>query len=212
MSPHEITYLVTTYGYLAILIGVTVDSFGVPVPGELMLLSASAYAGATHRLVIALVAVAAVLGGILGDNFSYVLGRQGGYRLLRRYGRFIRIDHRRRRLARFLYRRYGAPVVVTGRFVPVVHIWTAFLAGTNSMAWPRFILLDAVGCVLWAGALSVAGYLFGSTALRLGSLLAELSIPIAALIGISALLAFRLAERRLHEHAERSAYEDRNRS
>jgi membrane protein DedA with SNARE-associated domain len=85
--------LLMTYGYWAVLLLVAVESMGLPVPGEMMVLTAAIYAGATHQLDITLVVVAAAAGAILGDNLGYLLGREGGYRLLRRYGRYIRLAY-----------------------------------------------------------------------------------------------------------------------
>jgi membrane protein DedA with SNARE-associated domain len=83
--------LLLSYGYWAILLVVAIESTGIPVPGETMLIAAGIYAGATHHLNIALVIAAAATGAILGDNLGYLAGREGGYRLLHRYGRYIRL-------------------------------------------------------------------------------------------------------------------------
>lgn len=202
MTNHQIIHLIALYGYWAILVGVTVDSFGVPVPGEVMLLAASVYAGATHHLTIGLVVLAAAVGGVCGDNLSYLLGRRGGSRLLRRYGRFVRVDARRIRLGHYIFQRYGAAIVFLGRFIPVLHIWSAFLAGTHAMAWRRFALCNAIGCLVWASALGAVGYAFGSTALRYGGVLVGLSVPLAVFLGVAVLLLLRLFERRLQTEAD----------
>ncbi len=88
----ELTNFLMTYGYWAVLVFVAIESTGIPFPGETMLLVASIYAGTTHRLAIPLVIAAAAAGAILGDNLGYWVGREGGYRLLRRYGHYIHID------------------------------------------------------------------------------------------------------------------------
>ena len=82
----NLTLLVATYGLWAVALFVAIESMGVPVPGETMLLVAAVYAGATYRLsIVAVIAVAAVA-AIAGDNLGYLLGRLGGERLLRRVG------------------------------------------------------------------------------------------------------------------------------
>src|SRR5438067_208091 len=103
----ELTHFLTAYGYWAVLLLVAIESTGIPLPGETMLLVAAVYAGTTHRLTIGLVITAAAGGAILGDNLGYWVGREGGYRLLRRFGRYIRIDERRVKLGQYLFRRYG---------------------------------------------------------------------------------------------------------
>src|SRR5258706_1354763 len=81
-----------TYGYWAVLVFVAIESSGIPFPGETMLIFASIYAGTTHRLSIVLVLAAAAAGAIIGDNIGYWVGREGGYPLIRRYGRDIHLD------------------------------------------------------------------------------------------------------------------------
>src|SRR5438034_11527406 len=83
-----------TYGYLAVFIFVAIESTGIPFPGETMLLVAAIDAGRTHQLSIALVIVAAASGAIIGDNIGFFVGREGGYRVLRRYGRYIGFNER----------------------------------------------------------------------------------------------------------------------
>jgi membrane protein DedA with SNARE-associated domain len=99
MGAHDLTHLLQTYGYLAVFVLVAVESTGIPLPGETMLLVAAIYAGATHQLAIAGIIIAAALSAISGDNAGYWAGREGGFRLLRRYGRYIRLDERKLKLA-----------------------------------------------------------------------------------------------------------------
>ena len=80
---------------------------GIPVPGGTMLLVAAIYAGTTHRLALPVVIVAAAAGAILGDNAGYVVGREGGYRLLRRYGPVIGLNERKLKLGQYLFWRHG---------------------------------------------------------------------------------------------------------
>src|SRR2546423_12961649 len=79
--------LLATYGYLAVFVFVGVESIGIPVPGETMLVTAAIYAGTTGRLSIFWVIVASAAGAIVGDNIGYVIGRTGGYRVPKPHGR-----------------------------------------------------------------------------------------------------------------------------
>src|SRR5256885_4952640 len=142
--------LLATYGYLAVFVFVGVESIGIPVPGETMLVTAAIYAGTTGRLSIAWVIVASSAGAILGDNIGYVIGRTGGYRLLKRYGRYIRLEEDRLRLGQYLFRRHGPKVVFFGRFVSVLRIFAAFLAGVNHMHWRLFLIFNAAGGIILA--------------------------------------------------------------
>src|SRR5256885_11355880 len=143
IATSDLMHLLTTYGYWAVLVFVAIESTGIPFPGETMLLVAAIYAGTTHLLFIPLVIVAAASGAILGDNLGFWVGREGGYRLLRRFGRYLRMEERRLKLGQYVFMKYGGKVVFFRRFFAVLPTWTAFLASTNRMRWPRFLLFNA---------------------------------------------------------------------
>src|SRR5258708_3397549 len=141
----NVTQLLSTYGDFAVLLCITIESTGIPFPGETMLLIAAIAAETTHQLSIPLVIVAAASGAILGDNLGFWIGRKGGYHLLRRYGRFVRLNERKLKLGQYLFLKHGGKVVFFGRFVTVLRAWAAFLAGTNQMQWSRFLFFNALG-------------------------------------------------------------------
>src|SRR5437764_11738991 len=138
------------YGYLAVFVVVGVESIGVPVPGETMLIVASLYAGGTHKLSIVLIVLVAAAGAIVGDNIGYTVGRHGGWRLLRRYGHRVGVDERRLKLGRYLFLRHGGKVVFFGRFVGILRTYAAALAGANHMPFLRFFSFNASGGIVWA--------------------------------------------------------------
>jgi membrane protein DedA with SNARE-associated domain len=194
-----------SWGYAAIMTAILADSFGVPIPGEAMLLLASVYAGTTHHLALPLVIVTAAVGAMVGDNITYTLGRRGGYPVLVRHGRFLHIGEHRLIIGQYLFRRYGGAVVLVGRFIPVLHIWTAVLAGVNQMPRLRFVLANSVGAVVWATALGLAGYAVGRAVLRSETVFGAAAVPFAVAIGVGVVLVLRANERRLYEAAERDA-------
>ena len=173
--------LVATYGYAIVFLIVGAESVGIPLPGETTLTLAAIYAGVTQRLDIAGVIGAAALGAIIGDNIGYVLGRVGGYRLLRRYGHYVRVDEHRVKIGRYLFDRHGGKVVFFGRFVSILRTYATFLAGTMRMAWGRFLVFNAAGGIVWALVFGLAFYYFGSV-------LDALRTPIDIVIGIVALI------------------------
>lgn len=198
----ELTHVLTVYGYWAVLLFVAVESTGIPFPGETMLLVAAIYAGTSHRLAIQMVIVAAAGGAILGDNLGYWVGREGGYRLLRRYGRYIHLDERRIKLGQYLFRKHGAKVVFFGRFIAVLRAWAAFLAGTNRMPWTPFLLYNALGGITWATLYGLAGYFLGNNVHRLTGPIGPATIALGLLVAIASLLYLRRHEQRLEEEAE----------
>src|SRR5438128_9387745 len=204
LATSELTHLLTAYGYWAVLLFVSIESMGIPFPGETMLLVAAIYAGTTHRLSLPLVIVAAASGAILGDNLGYWIGREGGYRLLRRYGRYIRLDERKLKLGQYLFMKHGGKVVFFGRFVAVLRAWAAFLAGTNRMRWPGFLLFNALGGIVWATLFGLGGYYLGDSIHRLTGPVAIACTVLATLIIIAFLIFVHRNEQRLEAEAERA--------
>ena len=204
LATSELLHLLATYGYWAVLVFVAIESTGIPFPGETMLLIAAIYAGTTHRLSIPLVIVAAASGAILGDNIGFWIGREGGYRLLRRYGRYIRLDERKIKLGQYLFRKHGGKVVFFGRFVAVLRALAAFLAGTNRLSWQRFLLFNALGGIVWATLYGMGGSLLGKNIDRFTGPLGTITIVLAVLITLVFLVVVRRNEHRLEEEAERA--------
>lgn len=201
---HDATRLLASYGYWAVLLFVAVESMGIPFPGETMLLAAAIYAGTTHHLQIPLVIAAAAAGAILGDNVGFLAGREGGYRLLRRYGRYIRLDERKLKLGQYLFLRHGGKVVFFGRFVAVLRIWAAFLAGTYRLPWTRFLAYNAAGGIIWATVFGLGGYVLGDNVQRLAGPAGIVGGALAALALVAGAIALRRNEHRLMEEAERA--------
>ncbi|MFL5691762.1 MAG: DedA family protein [Ktedonobacteraceae bacterium] len=204
LATQDLTHLLNTYGYLAVLVFVAIESTGIPFPGETMLLVAAIYAGTTHRLAIQWVIAAAALGAIVGDNLGFWVGREGGYRLLRRYGRYIRLDERKLKLGLYLFRRHGGKVVFFGRFVAVLRAWAAFLAGTNRMPWKPFLLFNALGGIVWATFYGLSGYFLGDAVHKLTRPIGTITIILAILIIIAFGFFLRRNESRLEDEAERA--------
>src|SRR5690242_19763456 len=127
-----------------------IESIGVPVPGETALIGAALYAGSTHKLEIWWIIAVAIAGAVLGDNIGFSIGRYGGAKLLLRHGHKIRLHEGRLKIGIWLFRRHGGKVVFWGRFVSILRTWAAFLAGTNHMAWDRFLVFNAAGGAVWA--------------------------------------------------------------
>lgn len=183
MSIHD---FITTYGYWAVFFFVAIESFGVPLPGETAVIVAATYAGATHRLSIWVIFLAAALGAVLGDTGGYWIGNKGGYRLLLRWGPYVRLDEPKVKVARYLFDLHGGKVVFFGRFVSVLRTYAAFLAGTARMAYWRFLFFNASGGVLWAAIFSFVGYFAGAT-------LSAAETPLAIALGVIAVAVIVVA-------------------
>jgi membrane protein DedA with SNARE-associated domain len=177
--------LLTDYGVLAVFVIVGVESIGVPVPGETMLIVAALYSGSTHNLSIVAIVAAAAAGAIVGDNIGYAVGRHGGWRLLRRHGHRVGLDERRLKLGRYLFLRHGGKVVFFGRFISILRTYAAALAGANHMPFRRFFAFNASGGVIWASIYGFGYYFAASVLKKLDTPLtvAFIAIGVAALVG-----------------------------
>src|SRR5579863_3991008 len=130
------------YGYAIVFAAIMIESMGVPFPGETMLLVASAYAASTGALGIFGVIGSAAGGAMIGDSLGYWIGREGGRRLIRRYGKFVGLtDHRYQRVQDYL-KRHGGKAVFFGRFVSIARTWIAVLVGAHHLNYTQFVLYD----------------------------------------------------------------------
>lgn len=153
--------VLNSYGYLAVAGLVLAESFGLPLPGETVLIAAAIYAGAGQLNIVA-VATVAWAAAVAGNTIGFALGRQGGRRLLVRWGRYVRLTPERiDRASDFLARR-GVLVVVVGRFVEGLRQLNGIIAGISDMSWLRFLLANAVGAALWVGAWTAVGDVAGA--------------------------------------------------
>jgi membrane protein DedA with SNARE-associated domain len=188
-----VTHLIVTYGYFAVALLVAVESLGVPLPGETILVAAALYAGQTHHLSIWILFVVAAASAIVGDNVGYVLGRVAGDRLIRRYGHFVRLDEAKLAVGRDLFDRHGAKVVFFGRFVSILRTYAAFLSGTARMPWRQFFVYNAAGGVLWAALYAFASYGFGNAFSSAQTLItwSLVGVAVATVMAIAILLRRR---------------------
>ena len=153
-------HVIAQYGYFAVFVVVALESAGVPLPGETALVSAAVFA-AGGGLNIELVIAVAALAAILGDNCGYWVGREFGFPLVYRYGPLLRIDEGKLKVAQYLFRRHGGKIVFFGRFVAILRTFAAFLSGVNRLPWPRFLVFNALGGIVWASLFGLGGYFLG---------------------------------------------------
>ncbi len=202
-ATHTLHTLLNQYGYAAVFAFVMVESLGVPLPGETMVITASVYAGATHHLVVWLIWLIAALGAIVGDNIGFAIGRLGGYALLRRYGSKVRLDEAKLKVGRLIFDRQGGKVVFFGRFVSILRTYAAFLAGTNQMDYGRFLLFNATGGIIWSGIYTLAFYYAGSALSGVRGPVDYALGGLAVVVVISFIIWVRRHEKRLEAEAER---------
>ena len=156
----EVQRIVGDYGYLAVALGILLEDFGMPTPGETMLITGAILASG-GALNINLLLPLAWFGAVIGDNIGFVIGYYGGHRLMLRYGGRIGVtDERLQQVERF-FDRYGAWVIVFARFVIVLRQFNGIVAGTLEMHWLHFGVLNAIGAALWVGFWGMLAFWFG---------------------------------------------------
>ena len=158
---HALEPTLDRFGYLAVVTLILIEDFGVPVPGETVLILAAVYAG-SGQLNIALVALLAFVGAVAGDNVGFAIGHAGGRRLAERYGRYVFLTPARLDKATGFFDRHGGKVITVARFVEGLRQANGIIAGTTGMRWRRFLIYNALGAALWVLAWSSVGYFSGS--------------------------------------------------
>lgn len=158
---HTLEPLLANYGYLAVFGLVLLEDFGVPVPGETVLILAAVYAG-SGRLNVWLVGLLAFWGAVIGDNIGFAIGRFGGRLLVDRYGRYVLLTPERLDRVTAFFERRGAIVIVVARFVEGLRQANGIIAGTTEMHWARFVAFNALGALLWVAVWVSVGYFSGS--------------------------------------------------
>jgi membrane protein DedA with SNARE-associated domain len=179
-------------GYAAVAVFVAVEASGVPVPGETALIGAAVLAS-QGELSIELVIAIAAAAAIVGDNFGYMLGARFGRRLLDRPGRTYERRQAALRRGEELFVRHGPKAVFLGRWIALLRIWAAWLAGMASMRWRSFLLWNALGGIGWALFFGLLGYFGGEAA---AELVARVGVGAAVVAGAAALTVWLVLHHR----------------
>ncbi|MCA1726363.1 MAG: DedA family protein [Actinobacteria bacterium] len=151
------------YGYQILALATVLENslgVGLVVPGEALVLVAGFYAAVGHLDPVAVAAIASA-GAIVGDNLGYGLGRRLGRGFLERHGRALLLTPERVAKADAFYDHHGGKTVFLGRFVPLIRSVVCFLAGVGHMRYPRFLVFDSAGAILWAVGHTALGYVAG---------------------------------------------------
>lgn len=153
--------------FLLVALVIGLESMGIPLPGELTLVTASLMA-ASGTLDPWLVGLSATFGAVVGDSIGYAVGRRGGRALLERLGRRFPKHFGPPQLARAeaAFQRWGVWAVFFGRFVALLRILAGPLAGALRVPYPRFLLANASGGVVWAYGTTFVIYFVGKAAER----------------------------------------------
>jgi membrane protein DedA with SNARE-associated domain len=149
------------YGPWAVFIALLLEDFGLPVPGEAMLIAGAIFA-ALGDFHIEWVLLLGLLGAVIGDNMGYAIGYFGGRRVAVRYGRYIFLTESRLRRLEGFFDRHGGKVVAAARFIDGLRQFNGLIAGVSRMRWSRFLMFNILGAAIWVGFWGGAAYFFGS--------------------------------------------------
>jgi membrane protein DedA with SNARE-associated domain len=195
---HTLAPVLNHYGYLAVGGFLFLEDFGVPVPGETILIAASVYAGA-GRLNIALVVVIAFVAAVLGDNLGFLIGHFGGRPLVERWGKYVFLTPERLDSAEDWFSRHGGKIVTISRFVEGLRQANGIVAGITGMHWAKFISFNALGAALWVAVWSTLGYVSGSHINAIYGPASKVILYVAAAAIL--ILIFRAVHRRRRRHS-----------
>ena len=148
------------YGLWAIGLLIMLEDFGIPVPGETILIAGAIYAGAGRLNIVAL-GVVGFIAAIIGDNIGFAIGHFGGRALALRWGKYVFLTGERLDSAERFFARHGGKVIVIARFIEGLRQANGIIAGIAGMRWLRFLAFNALGAALWVGTWVSLGYLGG---------------------------------------------------
>ncbi len=203
ISLHALEHLLHEYGYVVIFLGIMLESIGLPLPGESLMIAAAIYAATTHNINIVILVAAAAAGAIVGDQIGYVIGRCIGYPALKRFGGRLGLTEERFELGRYLFHRYGGRIVFFGRFIAFLRTFAAILAGANKMQWHTFMIWNGLGGICWTALYGFGAFFLGDAAKHLSG---PIGLAMAAVGGtaiVASLIFVKRNEKRLIADAER---------
>ncbi len=185
------------YGIWAILLLVLIEDFGIPVPGETVLIAGAIFAGSGQLNIVA-VGVVGFCAAVVGDNIGYAIGRFGGRRIVDRWGKYVFLTPERLDKAERFFDRQGAKIITIARFIEGLRQANGSIAGITEMHWLRFIAYNALGAALWVGTWVSIGYFAGQhiTAIYDAITMYSLYAAIGAVVLIVAWIAHRIYKKR----------------
>ncbi|WP_051365975.1 DedA family protein [Hamadaea tsunoensis] len=171
--------------YLLVGLIIMIESMGIPLPGELALIGATLLTAAgTGNPVY--VAIAASIGAIVGDSIGYAVGHRGGRPLLVRAGKRFPKHFGPAQLAKAeaAFGRWGVWAVFFGRFVALLRILAGPLAGALRVPYPKFLIANAAGGIVWASGTVALVYFLGEAVEKYLKDFSWIALGVAVLFGL----------------------------
>ncbi|MGW0334962.1 DedA family protein [Streptomyces sp. NPDC003011] len=179
------------YALVGIVIGL--ESLGIPLPGEIILVSAALLSSQHAGIDPLILGVCASVGAIVGDSIGYAIGRKGGRPLLawlgKKFPRHFSEGHIA--TAERSFEKWGMWAVFFGRFVALLRIFAGPLAGVLRMPYWKFLIANVFGGILWAGGTTAVIYYVGIVAESWLKRFSWLGLVAAVLVGLTSMLVLR---------------------
>ncbi len=188
-------HFLETWGYVAVFGLSFISAMGLPVGAELAVIYGGVLASGQiphepHHLNLAVVIVLATLGELLGSLAGYLIGFYGGRALVDRFGKYVLLTHKDLDRADAWFARHGEPLVVFGRFIPLLRSFVSFAAGLGEMAIGKFVAFTIIGCAVWCTALASLGFALGSSYNHVLKGFSDAGYVLAALAVVAVVLLF----------------------
>ena len=196
------------YSYFAVFILSFISSMGIPAGSEVAIIGGGALAsGEVHKLLsngqpgteffhlsLVLVIFLALLCEVLGSMVGYLIGLKGGRVAVDKWGKYLLLTHKDLDRAEAWFNRHGDPLVLFGRFIPLLRSFVSFAAGLAEMAFAKFMVFTVIGCAVWCTALSLLGYSLGSTydSVQKKFSYASYAVAILAIVAVALLIWHRV--------------------
>ncbi|MEV6482236.1 DedA family protein [Streptomyces sp. NPDC051576] len=182
---------VAVYAVVALVIGV--ESLGIPLPGEIVLVSAALLSSQHSGINPVVLGACASLGAVIGDSIGYAIGRKGGRPLLAWLGdRFPKhFSEGHVATAERSFEKWGMWAVFFGRFIALLRIFAGPLAGVLRMPYWKFLTANLLGGVIWAGGTTAVVYYVGIVAEDWLKRFSYFGLAAAVLVGAASMLIVR---------------------
>ncbi|KKD07441.1 DedA family protein [Streptomyces sp. WM6386] len=179
--------------YLLVGLVIGLESLGIPLPGEIILVSSALLASQHGEIDPFILGACASAGAIIGDSIGYAIGRKGGRPLLawlgRKFPRHFSEGHIA--TAERSFEKWGMWAVFFGRFVALLRIFAGPLAGVLRMPYWKFLIANVLGGIIWAGGTTAVIYYVGIVAESWLKRFSWLGLVLAVLIGLTSMLVLK---------------------
>ncbi|MGW0845763.1 DedA family protein [Streptomyces sp. NPDC002787] len=190
--------------YLLVGVVIGLESLGIPLPGEIILVSSALLASQHGEIDPFVLGACATAGAIIGDSIGYAIGRKGGRPLLAKLNRRFpkHFSESNIAVAERSFDRWGMWAVFFGRFIALLRIFAGPLAGVLQMPYWRFLVANVLGGILWAGGTTAVIYYVGVVAEAWLKRFSWLGLVLAVLIGVASMLVIKRKAKKAAEKAE----------